>query len=470
MSRISTALIWAVALSVLASAPGSVYGADEMGRRIARPESFESYDPALTELLQKQIAGIEAEPDNGDLHGELGLIYEANFLWPLAYESYRRAAELLEDDSRWRFHLAVATWEVGEPSTAVELFKSVPSDDVDFTAALQRRGLAQLELGDYAAAQESFEKLIEIESDRPEGWTGLGETQLRQRDYPAAVEALERAVQIDPLYRAARYQLGQAYRGVGRLEDAERELQAGVNAATRYVPDTLTEKMEQYGVFLSLRLEQAGAALRNGDRETAVRILEESAAEYSENVTVLNNLAVAYLQAGRLESARELLEQARTISDQRFSTYINLSSWAMRSDKPLEALAFADEAVRRGPKSSQTHATRARILNQLGRLPEAAESLETAVALDRDDPQMLMALAGLRRYLGDLEASLVLYREISERWPQNFQGQLQRARLAAALRYSDEAATALERAREIEPANPAVIELSQYLEGDTRDN
>jgi len=164
------------------------------------------------------------------------------------------------------------------------------------------------------------------------------------------------------------------------------------------------------------------------------------------------------------------LEQAKTISDERFSTYINLASWAMRSEQPQEALAFADEAVRRGPKASQAHATRARTLNQLGRLPEAAESLETAVSLDRDDPQMLLALAGLRRYLGELEASLVLYREISERWPQNFQGQLQRARLAAALRYSDEAALALERAREIEPANPAVVELGEYLEGEPRDN
>jgi tetratricopeptide (TPR) repeat protein len=364
----------------------------------------------------------------------------------------------------------VSTWEVGEPSTAVELFESIPSENPDYSAALQRRGLAQLELGDYPSAQESFEELVEIAAHRPEGWTGLGETRLRQREYDAAVEALERAVRIDSSYRAARYQLGLAYRGVGRLEDAEREMQAGVNAATRYIPDRLTETMEQYGVFLSLRLEQAGAALRGGDIETAMGILEQSYTEYSENVTVLNNLAVAYLQAGRLDSAHDLLEQAKTISDERFSTYINLASWAMRSEQPQEALAFADEAVRRGPKASQAHATRARILNQLGRFPEAAESLEKAVSLDRDDPQMLLALAGLRRYLGELEASLVLYREISERWPQNFQGQLQRARLAAALRYSDEAALALERAREIEPANPAVIELGQYLEGEPRDN
>ena len=162
MSRISTALIWAVALSVPASLPTSVSGADGTGVRIARPESFESYDPALTELLQKQIAEIEVDPESGDLHGELGLIYEANSLWPLAYASYRRASELLADDSRWRFHLAVATWEVGEPSTAVELFESVPADDADFTAALQRRGLAQF------IAKNDGLNVIAAQVDRPD--------------------------------------------------------------------------------------------------------------------------------------------------------------------------------------------------------------------------------------------------------------------------------------------------------------
>jgi len=76
VSRIAIFFRLVLSLTVASSTMVSVCRADETGARIARPASFESLDPALTELLQKHIAGIEADPENGDLHGELGLIYE----------------------------------------------------------------------------------------------------------------------------------------------------------------------------------------------------------------------------------------------------------------------------------------------------------------------------------------------------------------------------------------------------------
>ena len=72
------------------------------------------------------------------------------------------------------------------------------------------------------------------------------------------VEAIERAVALDPRYRASRYALGLAYRGLGLLDQAQRELALGLDAQTRYLADPLSSQVAAYSVNLPALRNQAG--------------------------------------------------------------------------------------------------------------------------------------------------------------------------------------------------------------------
>jgi tetratricopeptide (TPR) repeat protein len=64
-------------------------------------------------------------------------------------------------------------------------------------------------------------------------------------------------------------------------------------------------------------------------------------------------------------------------------------------DRFEEALACAEEAARQAPRSVEAHHDRAAALVHLGRLDEARDAIELALALDPDDPETLEASADL---------------------------------------------------------------------------
>jgi len=65
---------------------------------------------------------------------------------------------------------------------------------------------------------EPYERISSI------GPAGVVATACRHRDIDLAVRALQRAVTMDPNNSITHHLLGQAYRDLGRNEDAEREL------------------------------------------------------------------------------------------------------------------------------------------------------------------------------------------------------------------------------------------------------
>ena len=79
-----------------------------------------------------------------------------------------------------------------------------------------------------------------------------------------ALEHLERAVRLDPLSGIAHYQLGLAYRALGRTEEAERELAVGLGAERAYLPSPLAEQVTSYSVGISSMVDRAAALLARG--------------------------------------------------------------------------------------------------------------------------------------------------------------------------------------------------------------
>lgn len=452
------------ALGALLLAASAIGRADTVFPSAALPGDLQRFDPAVADAIRRQVQALTDAPDRIEALQTLCLIYEANLLWELAHRCIGVVVERDPDNLLWSFHLAIAARELGRTAESTRQFAELAAVHPDFAPLQQRLGEALLQEGDLHGARAAFQRVIEAQPGAPEGLAGLGNVLLREQQYAAAIEVLEQAVRRDPSYRVAHYLLGMAYRGAGRGDEAARELALGLEAQTRYLPDPLTEAGARYQVSSTARTERAMALLGAGRPAEAAGLLEQALAYEPDNVTLLNNLAIAYLRQNRFDDAHRTLQRALQVDDTKFSTYLNLSAWALRSRQPEQALAYADAAVDRAGELYQTHLNRARVLLALGHEEEALESLEQAARLNSRSPEPFAMLADQLVRLGRADEAVPLYEDALSVAPDFFPAYLGLARIYMGEGQRNEAARAVAEAEALAPGHPAVAALRKQLE------
>jgi predicted Zn-dependent protease len=88
-----------------------------------------------------------------------------------------------------------------------------------------RLGDAYTRAGDYTKAQQSLQRALLLEPNATGPYILLGKVLLKRQDPAGAMMYLERAAKMDPSNYITHSLLGQAYRLLGRAEDASREIQ-----------------------------------------------------------------------------------------------------------------------------------------------------------------------------------------------------------------------------------------------------
>ncbi|MGA8940472.1 MAG: tetratricopeptide repeat protein, partial [Acidobacteriaceae bacterium] len=88
----------------------------------------------------------------------------------------------------------------------------------------------------YDDAQRSLQEAILLEPNATGPYILLGKTMLRKGDAIAAATYLQRAEQMDPANYITHSLLGQAYRALGRHDDATRETQTAERLQTASEP------------------------------------------------------------------------------------------------------------------------------------------------------------------------------------------------------------------------------------------
>jgi Tfp pilus assembly protein PilF len=93
-----------------------------------------------------------------------------------------------------------------------------------FGTVYERLGDAYLRSGDYANAQKSLDRAILLEPTLNIPYILLGKVMLEEEDAMMATMYLKHAIDIDSNNSMAHALLGQAYRSLGRTDDAAVEL------------------------------------------------------------------------------------------------------------------------------------------------------------------------------------------------------------------------------------------------------
>jgi predicted Zn-dependent protease len=104
-----------------------------------------------------------------------------------------------------------------------------------------RLGDAYIRAGDYTKAQQSLQRALLLEPNSTGPYILLGKVLLKRQDPASAMMYLERAEKMDSSNYITHSLLGQAYRSLGRAEDASRETQTSqkIQAASEPKLDTV---------------------------------------------------------------------------------------------------------------------------------------------------------------------------------------------------------------------------------------
>ena len=355
---------------------------------IPTPPDLERLEPQLQAYVREHIAAVRRTPRQARSHATLGLVYAANGLWASARSAFENAVRLDPREPLAHLYLAIAKQEIGEQEPALEDLRRLAAQFPDFAPGQYRLGEALLRVGAVPGAEQCFLRLTALAPREWRGFAGLGEVKLRQGKAAEAAALLENAIKLDAGAKSAHHMLGQAYQRLGRTEEAQRELRLGLDATSYPMPDAWSVEAAGHMKLLRDLVEMAKEYTDGGAPAKAVSVLESVLPYHTNNLGLLNNLAIAYNQSGQPQKALSLLERALSLDDRYVPGRLALSATCLALGRNAEALDHAIRAATLAPRNVQPLVAKANALLALERDSDALAALVDASALDPQNAQL----------------------------------------------------------------------------------
>jgi tetratricopeptide (TPR) repeat protein len=360
--------------------------------------------------------------------GEMGKLFMAAEYNDSAERCFLNAIALVPGDARWPYFLAQLYKRTGNLARSAEYFKrSIDAQPGNFVA-LWWLGTVEVERGRADDAEAAFTRALALQPDNWQTLYGLGRTALFRKDYTKAAAHLERVLEISPQASAAHYQLGLAYRGLGRLSEAEGHLRQRSTEDVLPADPMMVEldNLLETSVAYHSRAVQAG---RTGSWTKAVEYLRKEVELDPENPTGWLDLGVALYRSGSANEAFKPVQRALQLSPRFARAYyvagmllalrgrdreaieslaaavtyetsfaaahLSLAQALQRAARPLEAHAHFQNVLRSVPTDSDARFGAAVTLIQLGRYREASAQLREGASDHPGETRFVHTLARL---------------------------------------------------------------------------
>ena len=255
------------------------------------------------------------------------------------------------------------------------------------------RGWEALQAGDTVGARREFSGALRANAGFYPADAGLGYVSLAERNYAEAVDCFTRALTRDVRYVPALVGRGDALAGVGRLDDAIRDLQAAVAARP-----ALTDMRRRLDVLVFRHQEETLQAARTA---AGAGRLDEAAADYQQAIARSPDSALLYKELagverrqGRTDQAAEYLRKAVLLDPSDAHAFVQLGEvLEAKGEFGAAADAYARAASLEPGDKVAASAAAARAVAGVSGLPGPFQTIAKAPQITRGD---LAALVGAR--------------------------------------------------------------------------
>jgi protein O-GlcNAc transferase len=403
---------------------------------------------AVTEMQ----SALRGEPQNAELHDELGSIYAQQKHWADAQREFADAVTSDPKNAMAHLHLALTMEEQhlpdaqtqlleaarlapANPVISFELGKAFASSGADDRAiaefqktlhtqpenidAMYELALALQRSAKVQDALSLFQKVVAAQPENAPALTNLGLALTQSQHAKDAVPFLERSIALVPENVTAHQNLAAAYVQLSQFTDAVAQLRTAV----KWAPDS---PQVHYDLGLTLKMQDATS--------DAIPELEAAARLDPTAPEAPYVLGVLYMQTGRYEDAAKNLTTSLRLRPE------NGDGWAMLGsvETKLNLLSEATESLRKAivllPQQPDPHLSMAAILMKQNKVNEAVEERRKAADLmrtnmDRQRAEVATNAGNSLLKNGDLAGAEVQFRDALRHDPKYAEAHLGLARI-----------------------------------------
>jgi len=366
----AVAFFSAVALPAQDDARAAAFALEKQGRNAEAEAAWR----ALAEQYPK-----DAEPD-----AHLGLIEARQEHYTEAVAFYRKAMALNPEMPGLRLNMGLALFKGGDFSEAIRVFdpilKAQPASPEAPRLTLLL-GMSYYGLNEYAEASKYLAQASQRDPQNLTLLLTLAHSCLLAHQFPCVLDAYHRLVELNADSAEAHMLVGEALDEMKDPVGAQRELRAAVAANTK-------EPNVHFGLgYLLWTKAQYGEAAQEFQAEMDNNPRHLQAVLY---------LADTYIQLGRVDDARPLLERLAGENPGNAMVHRDLGIVYAESGRNDDALREFKAAIKIRPADPNTHWRLARLYRTMGRAAEARAEFDKTKSLNKaEDDRLLKVMSAV---------------------------------------------------------------------------
>jgi tetratricopeptide (TPR) repeat protein len=389
-------------------------------REIPRPDSSGA-EPAVQEKIAAARARLEslladrnaAPADLAAAFGDLGFVYLTYEFLEASDASFENAGRIEPEARRWVYLQGLIAKMRGEAPRAKGLLERALEMEPRNAVTLVRLGDTELELGNTAEARARFEQALAIDAQSAAALDGLGKVAAATGETERAIELFSRALELQPGATSLHYSLSQAYRRLGKMEEAQYHL-VRRGEATVTVDDPVLEPIAKIGASVHLELAKANRAMEDRRYDAAADAFRRTIELDPGDLAARRGLAVALYELGDPDAATEHLEEAlrrvsgddETARGQRLEILRTLIGLHLRSNRDDLAIAGLERLLAIDPERLEARAELGDAFARSGELDRAVAEYDRVLRVEPHNAIALVKRATARINLGRVEAGL----------------------------------------------------------------
>ncbi len=318
---------------------------------------------------------VEVDSQNRDVRWVLASFYLVNGKLEQAEEAYKALAALDGDRPDGRAKLADFYASTGRLDEALNLYRENVKRFPEFARGHYRIGELLLQKGDRAGAEAQAAEILNKNANDPDALLLRARLRLEKNEVKPAIDDLKKILEQEPRSQMALYFISEAQLRDGQIEQAR----AFAGDLERFHPN-----------FLPAKLTQLQINLASGDHQSTRR----QATELIERVK--------QTAPGAQQTPQLLTEISVRALTARGTASLQVYNASGGKDASSLAAARADMEAARNlwPNAPSSHTNLAGIAITEGKIEEAFQHYERALALDRTNFQALEGIVKLEATMG----------------------------------------------------------------------
>ncbi|MDE0190913.1 MAG: tetratricopeptide repeat protein [Gammaproteobacteria bacterium] len=345
-------------------------------------------DDDLRESLADLRASVLALPEHGEMRGRLAMAYDINEFEQAAVATYEQAGMLDPQRFAWPYFRALLLAKMNDYPGALEAMDQAIAIDTAYVPTWMWRGEWLRELGRYDEANEAYLRAETLGAESV-ATPGRAQILLDQGQAGEAVELLEPMIDEDPhphLYRM----VGQAYRALGRQDDARIAMARGRQATPIRWYDPRVAERSDYIFGYSGRLRYAQDLIRSGSVPEALKVIDSIRTVRPEDPSFVGTLAWAYTEAGRVDEAVDILRAALEKHPDYYRFHRHLAQAYKKKGNRERLRHHLEQAVAANPTDAWAHEQLGLLATQEGRHDDALAAFDEAIKQGAENPVVVL--------------------------------------------------------------------------------